>query len=449
MSHDDERDSSPPVILSDPLILPNGTRLCNRLVKGAMTECLASCSSNAPNQLHARLYNVWGRAGAAVLISGNIQVDRRYLEAPENVVVEDERDLDALIAWNDAATSNGSVLLAQLSHPGRQCPRSVCTSPVAPSAVPCRLPGPKALSMLFRTPRALSLEEIDQVHDRFVSAATVIHNAGWAGVQLHSAHGYLLSQFLSPLANVRDDMYGGSLKNRARLLLRIIASLRSTLPASFIISVKLNSSDFQKDGYDVDDAAIVCGWLENAGVDFVEVSGGTYERPEMTGPVAKASTVEREAFFMSFAQTIRRSVSRMPLLLTGGFRSYKAMAHALESRAVDLIGIARPFCTAEMSAIARMISGKDPSAKFKSYNPSTGVPGLDASVGPLWHTAQMWRISDGKKPNVKMGPYYFALVRSFTLYAWSPGRHPLISRLLCALLIVLITLSTGIALARL
>lgn len=220
---------------------------------------------------------------------------------PGVVVIETERDLERLKEWAAVGKQYGMVQLIQLSHPGRQCPKGLNKETVAPSAVPFS----PALATMFGTPRALTHEEILDIIKRFATAARICEKAGFEGVQLHGAHGYLISQFLSPLTNKRTDQWGGSIENRTRFLLEVYKAVREATSDNFIISVKLNSADFQRGGISEEDVISVFKAVDEAGIDLIEISGGTYEAPAMAGAKAdkrKASTIAREAYFLDFAE---------------------------------------------------------------------------------------------------------------------------------------------------
>jgi 2,4-dienoyl-CoA reductase-like NADH-dependent reductase (Old Yellow Enzyme family) len=339
-----------PSVLAEPLTLASGERLPNRIAKAAMTEGLADPRGRASDGL-VRLYSRWARGGCGLLISGNVLIDRLHLERPGNVIVDRAPDagaMAALRAWAQAARAGGAGFWMQISHSGRQTPRTVNPRPKAPSAVPVDIPGKQ-----FGEPVPLDEEEIAAVIARFVTAAVAARDAGFTGVQIHAAHGYLLSQFLSPRANRRTDRWGGSLENRARLLLAVTSEIRAAVGRSFTLAVKLNSADFQRGGFSADDSMRVADWLAEGGVDLIEVSGGTYEqprmmdmsgleRPDMNG--LTASTAAREGYFVQFARDMQERV-RVPLMVTGGFRTADGMAHALEADRVSLIGLGRPLCT--------------------------------------------------------------------------------------------------------
>ena len=357
-------------LLAQPLTLPCGATLPNRLSKAAMTEGLAT-AQGVPTPELERLYGIWSDGGAGMLLSGNIQIDRDHLERPGNVIVDSEPNPEmqaALASWAKAATRNGNHFWAQISHAGRQTQKIINKTPKAPSAVKLGLPGGQ-----FGEPVALTAEEIAEIVRRFAVCAAAVKAAGFTGVQVHSAHGYLFSQFLSPRSNLRTDQYGGTLANRARALLDAVAAVRKAVGPDFPVSVKLNSADFQKGGFDFEDSLQVVQWLEQAGVDLIEISGGTYEQPKLLGlqgmeeeekqEVAE-STMVREAYFVDFALAMQKKVS-IPLMVTGGFRQRLAMEQALESGSADVVGLGRPMCVMT-DAPKQLMAGLDELPRFEN-----------------------------------------------------------------------------------
>ena len=336
-------------LLSDIVELPCGASLPNRLSKAAMTEGLAT-GDGVPTAELARLYGLWSDGGAGMLLSGNIMVDKDHLERPGNVVIDQPPNhemRDALRRWAEAGTRNGNHLWAQISHAGRQTQKIVNPSPKAPSAVKLGLPGGQ-----FGQPVALTENEIDDIIRRFGVCAAAVKEAGFTGVQIHAAHGYLLSQFLSPRSNQRDDQYGGDLANRARMLLAVVDAIRGAVGPDFPVAVKLNSADFQKGGFAFEESLQVAQWLQDHGIDLIEISGGTYEQPKLLGisgleeeeeqNVAQ-STLMREAYFVDFAVAMGDKV-KVPLMVTGGFRRREVMQQAVDTGSADVIGIGRPMC---------------------------------------------------------------------------------------------------------
>lgn len=408
------------VLLSEPLTLPCGAILPNRIAKAAMTEGMATPDGRPTPELD-RLYGLWSDGGAGLLIGGNLVIDRDHLERPGNVVIDRAPDadmMDRLRRWATAATRGGNHFWAQLSHSGRQTPAVVNRHPKSASDVKLGLPGGQ-----FGQPEPLTREEIAGLIDRWAIAAKACQDAGFTGVQAHAAHGYLMSQFLSPLANRRTDDYGGSLENRARLLLDVIAAIRAVTGPAFPISVKLNSADFQKGGFAFEDSLAVAGWLEAAGVDLIEISGGTYEQPKLLGiegmeesavQNVAPSTIAREAYFVDFALAMRACVS-VPLMVTGGFRTRAAMEQALERGAADVIGLGRPMCLTT-DAPKHLLAGAE---ALPRYEEGLGlVPGwlgflkrfqvvkaIDGFAGIYWFYQQLWLLGHKGRADKDLGVF--------------------------------------------
>lgn len=372
----------------------------NRIIKGAMSEALAN-DAGQPNQAHLKLYEAWTKGGLGCAITGNVMVDFRAKNEPGVVVVETERDLEKLKAWANVGKRHGMIQLVQLSHPGRQCPKGLNKETVAPSAVPFS----PALAMSFGTPRELREDEILDIIQRFATSAAICEKAGFEGVQLHGAHGYLISQFLSPLTNKRQDQWGGNIENRMRFLMQTYQAVRAATSDNFIVSVKLNSADFQRGGITEEEVITVFKAMDEVGIDMIEISGGTYEAPAMAGVKAekrKASTVAREAYFLDFAEKIRQEVN-CHLMVTGGFRTAAGMNAALDSGACDFVGIARPFAV-EPDLGNRLVAGQN--VRYAVEKIKTGIPMIDkmAIMEIIWYAAQFKEIAKGNRPNPKLSP---------------------------------------------
>ncbi len=402
--------------IAAPLRLPCGATLPNRLAKGAMTEGLAT-PDGFPTTALQTLYRRWSNGGAAMHLTGNVIIDRDHLERPGNVVIDRAPDAAmkaALAAWAKAGTEAGNHLWMQISHAGRQTQVLVNKTPKAPSAVKLGLPGGQ-----FGEPVPLTGEEIEDLIGRFATAAAAAKEAGFTGVQVHAAHGYLISQFLSPRSNLRTDQWGGSLENRARFLMETVHRVRAAVGPAFPVSVKLNSADFQKGGFAFEDSLQVARWLEAAGVDLLEISGGSYEQPAMMDmdgmepaerPQVAASTAAREAYFVDFAKAMKAELKIMPLMVTGGFRTRVAMEHALSNGAADLIGIGRPLC-GDPDACNKLLNGADEIARFE--NQLHLLPGwlrwlegikairAIASFGvQYWYYAQLYALGQTGEPDL-------------------------------------------------
>ena len=381
------------VDISSPITLLCGVTVKNRIAKAPMTEGLAD-SMNRATERHVRLYRKWAEGGAGILVTGNVQVDRRFLERPGNVVIDQNGGLEELRAFATAGTVNNTLLFMQIGHAGRQTPRRVNPRPVAPSEISMTLP-----DSAFGAPRALTSEEVEDVIQRFIHVARIAKETGFSGVQIHGAHGYLISEFLSPLANQREDKWGGSLENRARLLREAVQGIRAAVGKEYPISVKLNSSDFQKGGFSHEDCLQVVKWLEEDTVDLLEISGGNYENPAMmigargTDEV-RSTTVAREAYFMGYAKSIRDATS-IPLMVTGGFRSRNAMDAALEEGDIDIIGIGRPLCV-DTDAPNQLLAAANSTAIAYEQQ----IKPSKAALG--WFCLNIIRIADGLEPDRNM-----------------------------------------------
>ncbi len=399
-------------ILNQPLLLPCGVTLKNRIAKSAMSENMATRNHSLDSGFES-CYKTWAMGGTGLLITGNVMVDSRHLGEPRNVVIEKNAEgLESLRKWAKAGTLNNTHLWIQLNHPGKQTPKFLTQEPVAPSAIPFS----SSLSKVFNTPRALTEVEIEEIIERFIYAASVSQKAGFTGVQIHGAHGYLVSQFLSPRHNQRTDQWGGRLENRMRFVLRLYKGMRAELGSTFPIGIKLNSSDFQKGGFTEEESMIVAQTLSEAGIDLIEISGGTYEAPEMTGVSKnkqKESTIKREAYFLDYCEKIRSSV-KTPLLLTGGFRTLEVAESAIESGACDVIGLARAL-TLNPSLSQDWLNGQKTKSEVTPL--STGFKNLD-KVFPLeiiWYTQQIHDLAKGKKPDPHQSALAMVLKSIFSM----------------------------------
>jgi 2,4-dienoyl-CoA reductase-like NADH-dependent reductase (Old Yellow Enzyme family) len=422
-----------PRVLTSPFRAPCGATVPNRLGKAAMTEGLSP--DGLPNVEHERLYRSWSQCGVGLMLTGNVQIDRQHLERPGNVVLDAEPDASTRAAfgrWASAAKEGGARIWMQLSHAGRQTPSLINAHPFAPSAVALKgYPG------RFGAPREMPEAEIERAILGFARAARVARDCGFDGVQIHSAHGYLLSSFLSPMANVRGDQWGGPLENRARLLLRTVEATRAAVGSDFPVSVKLNSADFQLGGFDFEEAITLAGWLDDAKVDLLEISGGNYEQPSMAGapggPPMRASTRAREAYFLDFAKAMLPGRTP-PLMVTGGFRSTVAMIEAIEA-GVAIVGIARPLCAELDGPVTLLACDRSELARFEEtlFAQPYEATGGEAGPGELpeafaviaWFYQQLRRLGRGAAPDLGLGAYQAYLDERRDDAALAPPRRDL------------------------
>ena len=380
--------------LTETLQLPCGATLKNRLGKSAMSENMGSRGYTS-NEKFNRLYARWAEGGIGLLITGNVMVDRFALGEAHNVVIEQRIQDPNLPLWAAAGKKEGTHIWVQLNHPGKQSPKFLSKQPVAPSAIPLKKP----LDRLFNTPRALTESEIFDIIARFAYAAKVCQESGFTGVQIHGAHGYLVSQFLSPTHNQRNDQWGGSIENRMRFVEEVYLAIRKEVGAAFPVGIKLKSADFQKGGFTQEDSMAVVKRLSDLGMDLIEISGGTYETPAMMGAKVKASTRAREAYFLDYCEEVRKLVSS-PLMLTGGFRSLQGMEEALDSCACDIIGVARSLAI-QPDFPNQLLSGATVTSQVKPL--TTGWKFLDKTfpLEIIWYTDQLHLMGEGKEPNLK------------------------------------------------
>lgn len=379
-------------ILAKPLILKNGVTIKNRFFKAAMSETMAN-KDDGPTRLLVNLYRTWARGGAGLLVTGNVMIDRRAIGEPGNVVVEDERDLVLLEEWAKAGTENGTHVWMQLNHPGKQSPKMLTKEPVAPSPIP--LSGD--VKDFFNLPRALTVEEINDLIIRFGNSAGIAKKAGFTGVQIHAAHGYLINQFLSPHHNQRSDEWGGSLENRMRFLVQVYKEIRKQVGEQFPIGIKLNSADFQRGGFTEEESMKVAKKISELGIDLIEISGGNYENPKMMGAEVRESTKKREAYFLEYAEKVRK-LTTTPLVVTGGFRSLDGMTKALTDSGIDMVGIGKPFALV-LDLPDKIFQGKFTSITLKPIK--TGVKSIDKIATMLelgWYEQQLKWIGKGKQP---------------------------------------------------
>ena len=377
-------------LLFTPITLPNETTIKNRFFKSAMSEGMGTRDFQ-PKKNIATLYKRWAEGGTGLIITGNIMVDPKGTAEPGNIVFDKNSNMEILKNWANQGQQHGAKVMVQLNHPGKQAPKTIAKETVAPSAVPLG----NGLNKLFSTPRALTTSEVEELVQKFVTSAKITKEAGFSGVQIHAAHGYLISQFLSPHDNRRTDKYGGSLENRMRFLKEIYLGMREELGKNFTIGIKINSTDFKEDGLTEEDSLKTIIELANLGLDFVEISGGTYERPAMMGATSKSTN---QVFFAEYSKKLKQKIE-IPVVVTGGIRSINAMNTLLNDNTTDFIGIARPL------TIDPNIPNKIKQGTYtivETTRVSTGVKKLDKIFGSLlgivYYQVLMQNIAKGKEP---------------------------------------------------
>ena len=361
-----------------PLVLPCGAVLKHRLAKSAMSDSLAD-GKGAPTAAQMRLYERWAQGGVALSIIGEVQVDPGFPEKPGNLVLGANSDQQALKSLAEQGSINGAHLWPQLGHAG-----ALSHPPIS------RPRGPSALDVGELRCEGMSTDDVQELPDLFATSAANAMTAGFSGVQIHAAHGFLLSQFLSPLFNRRTDGYGGSVETRCRIVIEVIDRVRVAVGPTFPIGIKINATDQLEGGLTQDDALEVVGLLDGTSVDLMDISGGTY----FPGARATSDGSGKGPYFLDFARRARARTTK-PLMLTGGFKSRKQAAAAVAGEAIDVVGAARAMVLDPRLANSWLIeSGPDPDfPRFESAPPG----GITA-----WYTMRLTALAEGREDGLAM-----------------------------------------------
>ncbi len=361
-------------VLRRSLELPCGATLKNRLAKSAMSDSLGNGEGD-PTEAQIRLYERWAEGGAAVSIIGEVQGDPRFPETPGNLVFGAHTDQQAIQSLVSRAVIEGAHLWPQLSHAG------------ALSHLPISQPkGPSALNIEGLQCAGMSIDEIQELPDMYARTAAYAKNAGFSGVHIHAGHGFLLSQFLSPLFNRRNDGYGGSIEARCRIVLKVIDEVRRAVGPSFPVGIKINSTDKLEGGLTDVDALEVVRLLDQTSIDLIDISGGTYF------PGAKASS-ERSSdggpYFLDFAR-LARGVTNVPLMLTGGFKRREQAVDAVASGAVDMVSLARVMVlNPRLAEVWLTEEGGDPDFPVFDSPPRGGIT--------AWYTMRITALGEDRE----------------------------------------------------
>lgn len=354
--------------LFEPITLPCGVVLKNRIAKSAMSDSLGDGSGH-PTDAQFRLYQRWAQGGLAISIIGEVQGTDAFAEKPGNLVLNDQSNLARFQKLAQLGGENDAQLWLQLGHAGALA--------YAPTSNP---KGPSALNLAGLQCAEMTPQEIQALPAEFARTARLAQHAGFGGVQIHAAHGFLLSQFLSPLFNTREDEYGGTIANRMRLLIETIDATRAAVGPNFPIAVKLNSSDQLEGGLSEDDALMVVAALDGTSVDLIDISGGTY----FPGAKAASDGAGRGPYFLEFAKRAR-NVTTKPLMLTGGFKTHAQAKDAVSSGVIDVVGLARALAL-EPSLPNMWRNDQMPTPKFPRFT-ETPEGGITA-----WYTMRLTQI---------------------------------------------------------
>lgn len=376
-------------MLDKPLTLPSGAVIKNRIVKAAMSDGLADSKNHATEQ-HCHLYRRWSNGGAGLLIIGEVQVDHRHLERPGNIALDRAGGIKALRAMTAAGTDAGNHFWAQLGQAGLLSFPEINATPLAPSAVPVR----------GNQPRTMTESDIIDLIARYADAAAISRDVGFTGIEIHAAHGFLLSQFLSPRFNQRVDDWGGSLENRARLLLEIVRAVRTKIGEEYPMAVKLNASDFQEGGFSFAESQQVARWLDRERIDLLAISGRVHKSDDDAIPDKTPSkdNLAGEAYFLEYAGIIKKTVN-VPVMVTGGFRTLAGMMEAFE-HGTDLIGLARPLVV-DAELPRKLLAGTTDTCPRVEDGFSADVP---FGAGTAWFQMQIIRMANGMEVDLSITP---------------------------------------------
>lgn len=394
--------------LFEELILPNGIKIPNRIAKAAMEENLADFEHNPSDKLF-KLYDIWAKGEIGLIITGNVMIDSKAMTGPAGVVLESDKNILNFKKWAKIIKSNGAIALMQINHPGRQMPKNLGQKTIAPSSVALNV---GIASKAFAQPKEMTEHEIHDVINRFVNSALLAEKSGFDGIEIHAAHGYLISQFLSSNVNKREDRWGGSIENRAKILVDIISLIKQRVSKKFIIAVKLNSADFQKGGFTSEDAIKVIELLNALKVDLLEISGGSYEEPTMMGKARDSNSLDREAYFLKFADEIT-TIAKMPVMVTGGIRRREIANEVLETN-VDMVGIGTALSLNPNLANEWRNNSEIKTPKLKPITWSNKTLASLANMAMVKY--QFNRIVKGKTPDINVGPLKAFLIDRYCNY---------------------------------
>jgi 2,4-dienoyl-CoA reductase-like NADH-dependent reductase (Old Yellow Enzyme family) len=357
-----QTDASP---LMQPLTLPCGAELKNRIAKFSMSDSLGDGAGN-PTDEQISLYERWAKGGLGLSIIGEVQATPNYAEKPGNLIVNERSDHERLKRLARAGATDGARLWLQLGHAGAMADAPISTPK-----------GPSALNLPGLTCGALSLEEIEALPAEFARTASLAKELGFGGVEIHAAHGFLLNQFLSPLFNRREDAYGGSSQNRMRLLLDVINAVRDAVGPGYPVGIKLNATNQLEGGFAEDEALEVIAAVDQTATDLIDISGGTY----FPGAKSSSDRAGSGPYFLDFARQARFETN-IPLMVTGGFKTLGQAESAITDGTADIVGLARALVI-DPELPSYWLAGDRPKPQFPRFkNPPKG--GVTA-----WYTMQI------------------------------------------------------------
>ena len=368
-------------LLNQPLELPCGVWLKNRLIKSAMSDSLGDGAGN-PTDAQMRLYERWAEGGAALSLIGEVQVIPGYPEKPGNLVLVPDTDLHALRQLAKRGSVNGAHIWPQLGHAG-----ALAHGPISNPK------GPSPLNVDGLQCDGMTLDEIHELPQSYARAAILAQDAGFGGVLIHAGHGFLFSQFLSPLFNHRTDAYGGNVEGRFRVISEVIDAVRQAVGAPYPVGIRINSTDKLEGGLTTDDAFEVVRLLNNTSVDLIDISGGTY----FPGAASTSDgTSSSGPYFANFAKQAKE-LTDIPIVVTGGFETREQVVRALQDGAADAISLGRAIILNPSLANAWLSdAGGDPEFPVFDAPPRGGVT--------AWYSMRLTALGEDNECQFDLSP---------------------------------------------
>ncbi len=317
----------------------------NRFMRSATTSAWADENGVVGPEI-IKLYEGLAEGGVGLIVKGHLFIDPRGKAHEKMAGIHSDAVVPKLRELTDAVHRHGGAIVAQINYGGYQASAG-------------ERAGPSVYVTENWTSRALTTSEIWGIVEKFGEGAVRAIKAGFDGVQIHAAHGYLISEFLSKLANTRNDEWGGELKNRMRLLKEVYEDIRGRLGTEAVIAMKMNCDDFSPDGFTVDEAALVAQAMASRGIDLIEISGGGIgEVDSLRGRARSTSPMLTEPSFGGYAIKIRETTRPKPLALVNGFRTRAAMQTYVDRGIIDLVSMSRPFIR-EPDLVRKLQAGQE------------------------------------------------------------------------------------------
>lgn len=347
----------------------NGMTIKNRFVRSATWTGMAGDDGSCTPKLIELMLKL-AKGGVGLIISGHTYVCEKGQASPWQLGVYKDELVTGLQEMTDAVHEKGATIMVQLAHAGMFAnPKLTGETPVAPSALS---------GFTEHISKEMNLDDLEELVKAFGKAALRGKNAGFDGVQIHAAHGYLLSQFLSPVFNKRKDQYGGSIENRAYILIEILRNIRKQVGKNYPVFIKMNSRDFLEGGLELEESIKVGAMLKEEGIDAIEISGGTAVSGKLSPVRTGILSEDDEAYFKDAARAFKESID-IPLILVGGIRSYGVAKNIVDNNIADYISMSRPFIR-EPDLINRWKSGSQDKANClsdsKCFAPAISGKGL-------------------------------------------------------------------------